>query len=316
TFSAFFAGTETAILSLSRGKIRSLFEQKKPGAAALYKIRQNPHRILITLLIGNCLANTAAAAVTTEVAIRLFGSSGVGIATGVATLLVLVFAEITPKSFALANSETISLLSARPVQILEILFYPAVWVFEAITRFVNKLNGEKIQRVTEEELRSVISMSGEEGLLDTDATKRLQSVLDFEKTTVNQIMTPKASVVSFSADQTVQEFLDHPHDAPFDRYPLFHDSQNKIIGVLDVIDVIRTTKEEKFSTKLADIMRPTFFVKQNTRLDEILPIFRPKKSSMGVVVNDKEEMVGIFTSQDIVEEVVGDILEEEVYRHE
>ncbi len=238
-----------------------------------------------------------------------------GIATGVATLLVLVFAEITPKSFALQNAEAVSLIAARPVQILEFIFTPAVIIFEAITKFVNKLSGEKGSRLTEEELRSVISIGGEEGLLDQEATKRLQSVLDFEKTTVGQIMTPKASVVSFDADLTVEQFLDHPLDAPFDRYPLYEHNQSKIVGILDVIDIIRSTKSEKFSTKLREIMRPTFYVKQNTRLDEVLPLFRPKKASMGIATNQKDELVGIFTSQDIVEEVVGDILEEEMYQH-
>ncbi len=312
TLSALFAGIETAMLSLSRGKIRSLVEQKKKGAKALYLIRQNPHRLLITLLICNCLANTAAASIATEAALKVFGDSGVGIATGIVTLLILTYGEITPKSFALQNAEAISLLFARFIQVLEVIFTPVVTIFELLTKLVNKITGEKPNILTEAELRSVISIGKEEGLLDKEATKRLQSVLDFEGTTVRKIMTPKADVISFDAGLTVEQFLAMDLDSPFDRYPLYDKNTDNVVGVLDIIDVIRATKDEKFKLKLKQIMRPTFFVKQEERLDTVLPQFKPKKSAMGIVINDKKEMVGVFTSQDIVEEIVGDIFEEEV----
>jgi Mg2+/Co2+ transporter CorB len=289
-------------------------EQKRKGAKALHQIKQNPNRLLITILIGNNLVNIAAASVTTAAAIKTFGDTGVGIATGVVTLLVLVFGDITPKTFALQNAETLALLFARPIQILEIILWPAVILFEVIASFVNKLSGEKSGRLTEEELRSVIAIGSEEGLLDKEATKRLQSVLDFETTTVKEIMTPKAEVISFSANITIEEFLDNPLDSPFDRYPLYEDDENNIVGILDLIDVVRIMKEEKLSTKLKEIMRPTFFVKQGARLDSLLTEFRPKRSSMGIVVGENKEMVGVFTSQDIVEEIVGDIFEDEMYK--
>ncbi len=312
TLSALFAGIETAMLSLSRGKIRSLVEQKKVGAKTLQAVRHNPHRLLITLLICNCLANTAAASIATQAALKVFGSSGVGVATGVVTLLILTYGEITPKSFALQNAETISVFFARPIQILEILFSPAVAIFEALTKLVNKLTGEKPNLLTESELRSVISIGQEEGLLDKEATKRLKSVLDFERITVRKIMTPKSQVISFDSSLTVEQFLAMDLDSPFDRYPLHDKNPSHIVGVLDIIDLLRATRDENFKLKLKQIMRPTFFVKQEERLDAVLPQFKPKKVAMGIVVNEKNEMVGVFTSQDIVEEIVGDIFEEEV----
>jgi len=307
--SAFFAAVEVATVSISKGKVRSLVEQKKKGALALQAIKENPNRLLITILIANNLVNIAAASVTTAAAIRLFGDAGVGIATGVVTLLVLVFGDITPKTFALQNSEVLALSFARLLQVLEIILWPAVVLFEAIANLVNKLSGSKGNRLTEEELRSVIDIGREEGLLDKEASKRLQSVLDFETTTVRKIMTPKEKVIIFSANSTVDDFLDNVMDAPFDRFPLYESDEGNIVGILDVIDLVRAVKAEKTNLKLKDIMRKTFYVRQNTRLDSLLTEFRSRGTSMGIAVDEDSKMVGVFTSQDIVEEIVGDIFE-------
>lgn len=312
--SAFFAAVEVATVSISKSKVHSLLEQKRKGANALYQIKQNPNRLLITILIGNNLVNIAAASVATAWAIELFGATGVGVATGVVTLLVLVFGDITPKTFALQNAETLALLFARPIQILETVLWPAVILFEAISNLVNKLSGDKTNQLTEAELRSIITLGKEEGLLDLEAAERLHSVLDFETTTVKQIMTPNAQVITFAADITVEQFLDSVLDAPFDRYPLFEGNPEHIVGIVDVIDVVRAIKKDQSTKSLKEIKKDTFFVKQDARLDEIITLFRPKKTSMGIVVDDRDRMVGVFTSQDIVEEIVGDIFEKEVYQ--
>lgn len=141
--SAFFSGVETAMMSLSKIKVHSLMNEKRKGAKVLFKLKKNPHRLLITILIGNNLVNIGAASIATAVSISLFGEKGVGVATGVITLLVLVFGEITPKSYAIQNAEKLSLLLARPLEILEIILWPAVVIFENLTTMVNKLTGEK-----------------------------------------------------------------------------------------------------------------------------------------------------------------------------
>ncbi len=313
--SAFFAAVEVATVSISKSKVHSLLVQKRKGANALYQIKKNPNRLLITILIGNNLVNIAAASVTTALAIKLFGDTGVGIATGVVTVLVLIFGDITPKTFALQNAEKLALFFARPIQILEFLLWPAVSFFEAISNLVNKISGDRTNYLTEEELRSIITLGTEEGLLDLEAAKRLHSVLDFETVTVNQIMTPNAQVISFDAATTIEQFLDNVLDAPYDRYPLFEGNPENIIGIVDVIDVVRAIKKDQLLKTLKEIKKETFFVKQNARLDEIITQFRPKKTSMGIVVDEKDRMVGVFTSQDIVEEIVGDIFEKEVYKY-
>lgn len=312
--SAFFSGVETAMMSLSKIKVHSLMNEKRKGAKVLFKLKKNPHRLLITILIGNNLVNIGAASIATAVSISLFGEKGVGVATGVITLLVLVFGEITPKSYAIQNAEKLSLLLARPLEILEIILWPAVVIFENLTTMVNKLTGEKKPSLTEAELRSVIIMGKEEGVLDKEATERLNSVLDFEKTTVKQIMTPKAQVITLNANFTIQQFLDSVLDSPFDRYPLYEQNHENIVGILDVIDVIRALKDKKPETTLKELMRPTYFVKEDYRIDELLSQVKNREVSMGIVVDEKGEMVGVYTHQDIVEELVGDIFEKEIYK--
>lgn len=310
----FFAAVETAMFSLSKSKILSLISEKKRGASTLLAVKSNPHRLLITILIGSCLTSIFTASFVTEIAIKVFDNNGVGIATGVVTLLILVFSEIIPKSFAIQNAERLSLITAKPMQILEFILSPVVICLEGITKIVNKLTGDKKVTFTEAEIRSVISLGKEEGLLDKEATERLHSVLDFENITVKQIMTPKAQVITFDAGLTVDQFLDIVVDSPFDRYPLYEENQDKIIGVLDVIDVLRVIKAEKPQTHLKEIMRPTFFVHESTRIDTIVTQSKFKGSSLGIVINDAGKMEGVFTSQDIVEEIVGDIFENEVYK--
>ncbi len=314
TLSALFSAIEIAMFSLSKSKVRSLVAENKKGATALAALKANPHRLLITVLIVNNLVNIFIAAFSTAIAIGIFGNEGVGIATGIVTFLILVFGEIIPKSVAIQNAERIALLTARPIQILEIILFPVVAFFEAFTKIVNNLAGDKKVGFSEAEIRSVISLGMEEGILDKEASERLHSVLDFEEVKVKQIMTPKAQVITFDADLTVKEFLDIVLDSPFDRYPLYENSPDKIIGVLDVIDILRIIKSDKLSTKLKEIMRPTFFVHESTRVDTVVTQSKFKGTSLGIVINDDGKMEGVFSSQDIVEEIVGDIFETEIYK--
>jgi len=310
--SAFFSSMETAMISLSKIRVRSLLNERKAGAKDLYKLKKDPHKLLITLLIGNNTVNIAAASLATSLAIKVFGDTGIGVASGVMTLLILVFGEIVPKSVAVQNAEKISLIGAKLVIFLEILLSPVLYLFESLTHLITK--SEATKTLTESELRAAITLSAEEGLLDQEAIERLNSVLDFERATVSQIMTPSAQVISFAASTTIEQFLDYIYDTPYDRYPIFEGNPKNIIGIVDVVDVIRAIKKDQFKTSLREIKKQTFFVKQNTRLDEIITQFRPRKTSMGIVVDNNNQMVGLFTSQDIVEEIVGDIFEKEVYK--
>ncbi|MBU1245577.1 MAG: DUF21 domain-containing protein [Nanoarchaeota archaeon] len=194
--SAFFSGIEVALISLSMVKVRTFLRQKKKGSEALYRLKQNPHRLIITILIGNNLVNIGAAALATVIFTNIFGSSGVGIATGIMTFLILVFGEITPKTFATHNAEKVSLTVARLVEILSYILYPFVRFFEAISRLVLLpfKSGEK-KKISEEELRTIVTISKEEGLLSVEAAEMIRNILRFEKIKTLKIMTPKKDKV-------------------------------------------------------------------------------------------------------------------------
>ena len=200
--SAFFSGVETALMSLNMIKVNSLYKQKKKGSAALYRIKQHPNKLIITILIGNNIVNIGAAALATVVFINLLGSGGVGVATGVMTFLILVFGEITPKTFASQNAERVSLAVARLIEILAYILSPLVKIFSFISRIMSKLLGSKQEKeLSEEELKTIVMMGKEQGILTKESAKMVHNVLEFKGTKVNEIMTPKMDIEMFSGEK-------------------------------------------------------------------------------------------------------------------
>lgn len=308
--SALFSGTETALMSLSSIKINSLFKQKKKGSVALHRIKQNPHKLIITILIGNNLVNIGAASLATVVFTNLLGSSGVGVATGVMTFLILVFGEITPKTFATQNAERVSLIVARPVELLSIALTPLVKFFEVISRFTSKILGSKEEKeLSEEELRAVVTMGAKEGILNREAAEMMHNVLQFEGTKVTEVMTPKANVEMVDGKKQLKDVIDFVVKTPFSRYPVYSGTRDKIVGVLDVDDVLRYAKNKKLNVKVNLVVRDVFFVPQSKRIDALLSDFESKKVRLAVVVDEYGGVSGLVTMEDILEEIVGDIFD-------
>ena len=307
-FSAFFSGIETALMSLSMIKAKTLVRQKKRGAEALHRVKQNPHRLLITILIGNNLVNIGAASLATVVFTDLFGSSGVGIATGVMTFLILVFGEITPKTFATQNAQRISLLVARPIELLSYILSPLVGFFEIISRIMAKLLGtKKEKKISEEELKTIVTMGVKEGILNKEAAEMIHNVLAFEGTKVTEIMTPKSNVEMVDGKAKIKDILAFVVKSPYSRYPVFIGSRDKIKGILDLDDVLKYAKNKKLDVMVKSIARPVFFVPESKEIDELLSDFEKKKTPIAVVVNEYGNVSGLVTAEDILEEIVGDI---------
>ena len=194
-FSGIFSGIETALISISMIKVNSLVKQKKAGSEALHRLKQDPHKLIITILIGNNLVNIGAASLATIIFTDMFGSKGIGISTGIMTLLILIFGEITPKTLAAQNAGKISLLVSRPIEILYFVLSPLVFIFGLISRTISSLLGSKEKKqLSEEELRTIVTMGVKEGILNREAAEMMHNVLDFEETKVTDIMTPKASI--------------------------------------------------------------------------------------------------------------------------
>jgi Mg2+/Co2+ transporter CorB len=309
-FSALFSGIETALMSLNMIKIKSLFKQGKKGSRALYRIKQNPHKLIITILIGNNLVNIGAASLATVVFTNLFGSSGIGIATGVMTFLILVFGEITPKTFATQNAERVSLLVARPVELLSHILSPLIKVFELISRAMTKLLGSKEEKeLSEEELRTIVTMGREEGILNKEAAEMMQNVLEFRGTKVTEVMIPEASIEMVDGNLELKDVIDFVVKTPYSRYPVYSEDRDKIVGILDVDDVLKYAKNKNLNIKVKDSVRPAFFVPQSKEIDDLLSEFERKRVALAIVVDEYGKVSGLVTVEDILEEIVGEIFD-------
>jgi len=308
--SAIFSGTETAMMAVNMIKIRSLLKQKRKGAEALFRLKQNPHRLIITLMIGNNIANVGAASIATVLFTDLFGSKGVGMATGIMTFFILVFGEITPKTFCAQNAERISLLMARPIEFLSKILTPIVKVLEYITRGITRLLGSKKEKeLSEEEMKTMVTMGREEGILTREAADMMQNVLEFEGTNVTDIMVPKTSIEMVDANAKLKDVVDHVVKTPFSRYPAYSENKDKVIGILDVDDVLTYVKNNKLNVKVKDITRKAFFVPETKEIDDLLTEFEGKDIPLAIIVDEYGNVSGLVAVEDILEEIVGDIFD-------
>ena len=307
-FSAFFSGIETALMLVSRIKVNTWLKQKKFGSEALHRLKQNPYRLIITILIGNNLVNIGAASFATVVFTDLCGSKGIGIATGVMTFLVLVFGEITPKTLATQHAQTISLFIARPIELLSYALLPVVAVFEIMSRAISRLFGaKKEKKISEEELKTIVTMGVKEGVLNREAAEMIHNVLEFEGTKTTKIMTHKADMEMVDGKAKLKDVIDFVVKSPYSRYPIYMGTRDKIIGVLDVDDVLKYAKNKKLDVMVKSIKRPVFFVPESKEIDDLLAEFENKKTPLAIVVNEYGNVSGLVTVEDILEEIVGDI---------
>ena len=307
--SALFSGVETALMSINQIKTKALVKQGKKGATTLHRIKQNPHRLIITILIGNNLVNIGAASLATVMFTGLFGSSGVGIATGIMTFLILIFGEITPKTYAANNAERISLAVARPIEMLSVFLFPLVWMFGKISKVMSKILGSKKEGgLSESELETIVTMGRKEGLLEKEAAEIMHNVLKFGGTTAQEIMTPRIDMVMINGEKKISEVLDMIVKTPYSRYPVYL-KENEIEGIIDIDDVLRQVRDKKLSRKVKTILRPVLFVPETKEIDDLLTEFEGKEVPMAIVVDEYSDIEGLVTVEDILEEIVGDIFD-------
>lgn len=308
--SAFFSGIETALMSLGKVKIKALLRQKKKGAEALSRIKQNPHRLLITILVFNNLVNIGAASLATVLFTDLFGSSGAGIATGVMTFFILVFGEISPKTLASQNAEKISLRVARPVEILSTVISPVISIFEGISMSISKILGsEKEKEFSEDEIKTIVSIGAEEGLLNREAAKMMKNILEFRGRKVTQVMTPDADIEMIDGEKKLKDVINFLIKKPYSKYPVFLENKDKISGVLDIEDILKYVKEDNLNVKVKKVAREPYFVPESKDIGDLLTELSKRKMHMAIVVNEYGDVSGLVTMEDILEEIVGDIFD-------
>ncbi|NOX71794.1 MAG: HlyC/CorC family transporter [Candidatus Micrarchaeota archaeon] len=305
--SAFFSGSETALFSLSEIKIRRLVKEKRRGAKTLQKLKSNPGMLLSTILIGNNIVNIAASALATVVSIHIFGDIGTGIAVGVLTVLILIFGEIFPKSVAYNNAENISLLVARPLRVIMIIFWPVARLFSILNEKLTKANK---QGVTEEDVKIALTMGEESGSIEKDEKLMIHNIFEFSDTHVSQIMTPRDDIIDIRKDSTIEDAINIMIDRGVSRLPVYKDGKDDIVGLVSLKDMLKHMKDGSMKKKITDDIQPVLFVPEIQRLDTLLDELRKKQFNMAIVVDENGNVSGLVTIEDLVEEIVGEIYDE------
>jgi CBS domain containing-hemolysin-like protein len=309
--SGVFSGSETALVSISLARAEALYREGRPGATALYHLKTEPARMLITILIGNNVVNIAASAIATVVATEWFGHMGPGIAVGVLTILILVFGEITPKSLATRYSERISLVIAPIMYGFMRAIYPLVWLFNRFTSYVQHLSGrEGDPIVTEAELITMMEHGEEEGTIEKDEREMIERIFILNDLRAGDVMTPISRVFSLDGRRTLADILPLVLEAPYSRIPVYGDNPSEIQKVLFVRDLLEAVVAGRTDVTALEIGRTPLFVPMNQKIDGLLPTLRKSKQHMAVVVDESGYLEGVVTLEDLIEEVVGEIYDE------
>ena len=313
TLSAFFSAAETAYFSLRESEVVHLKEKKITHADIVFRLRSQPERLLSTILIGNNIANTVAASYATFVTSHFFGSYGIGIVTGLLTIAILVFGEIVPKSFALAHNRRIALFVARPLLFLSFVLYPATVCTQWLGKKVQRASRAKTEHgVTEEELRYMMKMGLKGGFIEKGEHELIERVFSFNDIVVEQIMTPLEQVTMFRTDMKMDDLFAIAVADGYARYPVMNED-NIIVGYITDYDIIRAEHEEKQQSLVSEFVSPITSVSARSRIDDVCRSM--KKSGVHihlVYTNTKEKkVIGIVTLEDIIEELLGEIVDEE-----
>lgn len=313
--SAFFSASETAITSLGALKARHLLDKRGKAVSQLKLWLQYPSRVLTTILIFNNLFNILASALTTQLATYYFESQAVGIATGIITLLVLIFGEIIPKSFARANSERLAIVSMLLIGFIYRVFFPIVWLFSELANGVIKLlgSGQSLQpAITEEELEYLIEVGEKAGVLEDTKKNMLSGVFEFDETKVREIMTPRTDIVAVEKDETIENTVKLVIQTGHSRLPVYEDRIDNINGVIFAKDILRLLSDpnQQSDVHISKVMREPLFVPESKPLMEVFKDLKRTKNHMAIIIDEYGGTAGIVTMEDILEEIVGDIQDE------
>src|SRR5690606_38148732 len=316
--SAFFSGAETALTAASRARIHHLERSGVARAALVRRLRDDKETLIVAVLLGNNLVNILAASLATSVLIALFGEAGVAYATLAMTLLILIFSEILPKTFAINHADRVALAVAPLVGIVVRLFPPFVLAIQWFVRIILKLAGEQgtasySDAAQEEELRGAIELHRGEDREIRDERRMLRSVLDLGDVEVGDIMTHRRNMVTIDASKPPTEIVDEVLNSPYTRIPLWKDDPDNIVGVLHAKALLRAVQAQGRSLEGLDILAiasPAWFIPDSTTLLDQLQAFRRRREHFALVVDEYGALMGLVTLEDILEEIVGEISDE------
>ena len=304
--SGFFSSAETALFSISRAKARHIAKEKGLTNSLIKKMKDDPHRLLSTILIGNNLVNVGAAALATAMTMRLVASNAVGIATGLMTALILIFGEIIPKSVATRNNVLIARMVIIPLYWLSILFAPIIYMLNFIPKLTSKV--QRKSRVTEEELMTFVEVVEEEGGIEEEEKELIHNIFEFDDTSASEIMTPRADmfVINVADELNVEAII----RSGFSRIPVIEEDIDHVIGILNIKDLFMHQVASTKPTDARSVMSEPYFVPENKKLDHLLHEFKKRKQHLAIVVDEHGGVSGLITLEDALEEIVGEIVDE------
>ncbi|HFL3598759.1 TPA: HlyC/CorC family transporter [Clostridioides difficile] len=312
--SAFFSASETALMSLSKIRIRYMQDEGVKGAKLVSSLIEDPNKLLSSILVGNNVVNIAATSISTSLFIGLMGEKGVALATAVMTVLVLIFGEITPKTIAANNSEKVSLLVSKPIKAIIFILRPIVWIFNIITNIIFKLFGITNKGaksfITEEELKTMVNVSHEEGVLEMEEREIINNVFEFGDMQAKNAMVQRIDMVAIDMEDSYDEIIQVFKTEKLSRMPVYEETIDDIVGILNIKDIIFLSDEEIESFDIKNYMREPFFTYEFKKITQLLEEMKLEKSQMAIVVDEYGGTSGLLTIEDLVEVIVGDIEDE------
>jgi putative hemolysin len=313
--SAFFSSSEIAMFSLASHRMEKLVEDGTPGAKTLQDLKSDPHRLLVTILVGNNLVNIAMTSISTGL-LALYVSQGaaVAISTFGITALVLLFGESAPKSYAVENTESWALTVARPLKLAEFVLMPLIVVFDYLTRQINRITGGgsaiETSYVTRDEIQDIIETGEREGVIEEDEREMLQRIFRFNNTIAKEVMTPRLDVTAVAAEATIEEAIETCIQSGHARIPVYEGSLDNVVGIVHIRDLVRDMNYgESGDLDLGDLIQPTLHVPESKNVDDLLREMRADRLRIAIVIDEFGTTEGIVSVEDMIEEIVGEILE-------
>lgn len=310
--SAFFSSAETALVTVNRIRMRTLAEDGNKKAERVLQVTDNSAKMLSAILIGNNIVNLSASSIATSLAIEFFGSVGAGVATGILTILILIFGEISPKTLATINAEKLALRYAPIIAFLMKILTPVIFIINKLAMGFLTLLGvdpnTKDNQMTEEELRTIVDVSKESGVIESEEHEMINNLFDFGDAQAKEVMIPRIDMTFAKIDSTYEELIGIFQEDKFTRLPVYEDTTDNVVGILNIKDLLLYKDKEHFSVR--DIMYEPYFTYEHKNTAELFIEMRKSSISLAIVLDEYGTTAGLITLEDLLEEIVGEIRDE------
>lgn len=310
--SGFFSGLEVALVGVRMAKVEQMVKDKVKGSTSLLKLKKNPSRMMASVNLGNNLVNVASTAIATDIALKIFGNDGLAIVIGIMTFLILVFGEITPKTYCNANAPKIAARYSRILLAFSYAFYPIVIMLESITKGIIRLTGssDNPPGLTEDEIKGVIDQGLKDKAIEKQESELVHGALNFDDIVIRSVMTPRTKMFTLNSKKILFEALPEINNSGFSRIPVYSDNSDNIIGIVHVRDVLKSLEHDEKVISLESIMREPIFVSQEKMVSDLLKEMQGRQTHMAIVVDEFGGVEGCVTLEDLLEEIVGEIHDE------